>query len=267
MIRKQLKALVDCWKNVSIGLEIETSSVRLIALQKTWSGLALIANDEAGIQPPGDRAATVAATNQLVVKHRLNGADTALHLGWPLIRFCASEAPVMPEGEINDWLQAHAASFLPPHLSVDEFAFSAHVVSEDENRQKLLIAYASRRAIEERLEIVRKAGLRPAMVGAGRLDLAHLAAMVEADFLDAEKTLACIGENDLSLIKTRNGRPAICSEARLENVKVVEPALVGVNKAGFSNDVSVSRLQRNFLRLRGDLLGNDGAATNDAAVV
>ncbi len=164
--------------NSSIGLDIGDESVRIVELDKFSKRIRLLKFGEERIEPnDSTRQQAIEAIKRLFHRLRIEEKEVVIHLGGVGVRHMLLEAPVLSQTELGEWVRRQCGERLPKNGGLSQFLFSYHVTRQNSDGTKLMVSYCQPHVLQEKLGLVEEAGLRPIMVGAGRMDLANAFAL------------------------------------------------------------------------------------------
>lgn len=168
--------------NSSIGLDIDNESVRVVELDKFSKRIRLRKFGEEKIEH-GDsvRQQTVEAIKRLFHRLRIKEKEVVIHLGGVGVRHILLTAPALSQADLEEWVRRQCAERLPKNGGLSQFLFSYHIAQQNGDGAKIMVSYCQPHVLQERLSLVEEAGLRPIMVGAGRMDLTNAFALDHED--------------------------------------------------------------------------------------
>lgn len=156
-----------------VGLDIDTTAVRMVQLRREGAGYAVTGACSTEIAPWGNdpelrRIHTVRAIQQGLSKRNIDGKLAVCGLRGPEVVVRSFEFPVLPPEEIGPAVGLEASQICP--FSPDESTFDYQVTSMDARKTRGFWVAANNGLIRSTRHLVHEAGLHCAM-----LDVAGLA--------------------------------------------------------------------------------------------
>lgn len=157
----------------AVGVDIGSSTVKVVQLRRTGSGVEL---EKAAVVPiypdgerPGDpsqqRRAKVDAVRRAISTAGISAKNAVTSVSGESIIVRYLQLPEMPEDELKKALQWEAEEYIPFRL--DEVNIDSMVLGQSEGdggRVDVLLVSAKKDLVEEHLGIIREAGLTPKIV-------------------------------------------------------------------------------------------------------
>ena len=107
-----------------------------------------------------------AALRRLVERVRPGRAQVVTHLSPLHLRHTVLQGPAFDDAaSFNAWLEAETARHLPPRADQADFVLRVQLLEQTEDYTRCLLALASRKAVEERIALLKEAGLKPVRIG------------------------------------------------------------------------------------------------------
>ena len=168
-----MKSLFRIKQSATIGIDISSSSVKVVTLSQSSDGYTLTAFARAAL-PPGavvekeikDCAVVINALKKAVLLSRTPGryAAVALADSSVITRIITVEAG-LPELEFEELVMLEAAKHIPYPL--DEIHLDYHILANSNShtsKENVLIAASRNESIDAYLEVIEGAGLTPVLV-------------------------------------------------------------------------------------------------------
>ena len=153
-----------------IGVDIGSRSVKLLQLSADYSRIVGASRWDLGDSPDEDQSTsaeqTTAAIRQAMEGRRFRGRDAVLCLGSRHLFVQNIRVPKANPEDITQIVQQEAASRLPYAINEAELRFTeaADVRQGDQMKREVILLAVHRPALEEAVESVIHAGLRPVAV-------------------------------------------------------------------------------------------------------
>lgn len=155
----------------SIGLDIGSHSIKLVELRHTIKGVFL-ANFAVKDLPPeageeGGRDVIVEKIKEILREENISARKVIIGVSGPQVAIRRAGFPSMPKKELKEAVRLEARKFIPFPLekAIVDFQLLGEIVEEGARNLDLMVAVAEREFIENQLDIIKEAGLKPAGVG------------------------------------------------------------------------------------------------------
>lgn len=154
-------------KEYIIGVDIGSSSVKIAQFAEREDGLHLIKADLKELKSDDDARGEDEAVS--ILKAFLKGTDPVKSRVIAVIN-CPKTAlkkvivPYMPKAELHDGIKLEAKNYFP--FSVDnailDFEITGDIVEKGVRKYEVAVAVSPRKTVEKNLELLRRAGIKPA---------------------------------------------------------------------------------------------------------
>jgi len=154
-----------------VGLDIGTSSVKLVELKETGKGIQL---SKAGIMPLPpeaiversimDASTVVLTIKDLLSSQKVRKKDVAISLAGHAVIIKKVNMPKMTGKELEENILVEAERYIPFEMSEVNVDFSVLSSPEEGDMMEVLLVAAKRDLIEDYSSVVREAGLNPVIV-------------------------------------------------------------------------------------------------------
>ncbi|NQT49331.1 type IV pilus assembly protein PilM [Candidatus Kuenenbacteria bacterium] len=208
---------VDVARNVKtvkppvIGLDIGTSSVKLVELQSVDDGLKLKIFDYVPLDPgvivDGKiiNAENVAVPiNLMVVRHNLHGRKAVISVGGLSVIHKLINLPEMSQADLNALMDAEAEIYIPFDIA-DVYVDSVIIGSDTSGHMKVLLTAAKRELVDKYLNVVIAAGLDPIYIDSDMYAMFNVFATTSEYSTDDKVILLDIGDSMMRVVAVKNG--------------------------------------------------------------
>lgn len=120
--------------DTSLGICIEAEEITLVHLRRGMRGFRVLKTASLVCPPPAELSQRIRA---LIDRERMRATYTVVGLPQAAVLLKQCSIPLMPEGEIEGYLAAHPALFLPPGLESGPFQYRFHRLETDETQLRL----------------------------------------------------------------------------------------------------------------------------------
>jgi type IV pilus assembly protein PilM len=208
-----------------LAVDLGTFAVKVLSLKANERSLTVLGSatrevwrELAGAKTEEEKADIYArAVRELMARHAFKprNASVALSGNTVILRFVGLPAGYDPAAD--EGLPAEARALIP--FDEADAAFSAMMLNgakaDDPSRTELMLTLAHKKTVQGGMEIVRKAGLRPAVIVNDAIALANAYQFFEGRKSDETVVIAGVGASSTSLIVVEGGGPRA---ARVVNI-------------------------------------------------
>ncbi len=146
-------------KDYTIGLDIGSSSMKLVQFQRKEDGLYLI---KEVLRELGKKEPSV-TLKELLKGINIKSSDFIVSINCPKTCVRITTAPYMPKKELRDGVRLAAKNFFP--FAIDQalldFEILGEVTEEGVRKYKLLVATSPKETVEKFLSLLGSAGIKP----------------------------------------------------------------------------------------------------------
>jgi type IV pilus assembly protein PilM len=155
-----------------------------------------------------DPAPARAAVSQAMKNLRLKSKSVSASIGGDSVVVKKINLPALGEAELETAVLGEAEQYLPFPLA--EASLGHHVLETDPDTggRTVLFAAARKKVIQNRMEAIAAAGLKPAVIDVDGLALCNAYGFVNPGHRD-DVVLADIGANKITVVVLRHGLPAV----------------------------------------------------------
>lgn len=158
-------------KNPIVGLDLGSSSIKLVQLKESGKGFQLAKVGIAPLEPEvvvdgsimnhGQMAATI---KSLVEEHKLKGCDVVLSVSGHSVIIKRISLPAMSEEDLSESIKWEAEQYIP--FAIDDVNLDFQILgqAEREGQMDVLLVAVKRDKINDYLAVVSEAGLNPVIV-------------------------------------------------------------------------------------------------------
>ena len=158
-------------KKNALGLDIGSSSVKLVQLRETKKGIHLVNLSMANLPPEAivdgalmNSAAVIETIREMVAKLRLKTKQVALSISGHSVIIKKIPLPAMTKDELDESIKWEAEQYIP--FDVNEVYIDYQILQSrpEQGQMDVLLVAAKREIVDEYAGIARDAGLEPVVV-------------------------------------------------------------------------------------------------------
>lgn len=211
----------------AIGLDIGSDSVRFLHVYSSFGTVAVKGFGSQKFNPSEGHVAITKAIKTLWHRMGIQYKNVVSYVPDNQVRFKNIEIPLTFDGDTQEWINENKIEILPPSVDLNRFYFAWELLHATETNATLMLAFCNRNYVNERLEIIEKAGLNLIRLAPGSVDVASLLPSAE-EFL-----------NETLLLFSRNEQAQ--GFLTLENMRLVDHNFInttseyGVTNGGVQN--------------------------------
>jgi type IV pilus assembly protein PilM len=145
-----------------VGLDIGTSTIKAVELLKSKGSYKLL---KAAIEEIGynaDEKAKVAALKHIIKRAKISQKEVNISIEGPSVIIRSIQLPKMSEAELKNAIKYEAEKYIP--YNINEVLVDCHIVSQAQNNMSVLLVAAKKDVINDKINLVQKAGLQPWVV-------------------------------------------------------------------------------------------------------
>lgn len=159
--------------NMSVGLDVGSSAIKLVQLQGTKSGIALYKAGSAPTPPEAvkggvivDPLAVAKAIGSLLEALQVEGSAVAAGIAGPTVVVREVPLPVMSDRQLRKSIQWEARNYIsfPVEDSVVEFQVLDRPAASSGSQMRVMLVAAPRDMVDSQVEAIELAGLEPLAV-------------------------------------------------------------------------------------------------------
>lgn len=158
-------------KHNAIGLDIGSNSIKLVQVKKTKQGISL-ENFAMSPLPPDsiyeggirDTEAVVNTIKELAATHQLKTKHVALSIGGHSVIIKKISLPAMSDDELAESIHWEAEQYIPYDLVEVYLDYQILQTRADQGQMDVMLVAAKKDVVNQYVEIVREAGLKPVVV-------------------------------------------------------------------------------------------------------
>lgn len=170
-----------------VGLDIGTSTIKVVQLLKFKEGYSLI---KASIEEVGfnaDEKVKLAALERLFKRAKISQKEVNVSIEGPSVIIRNIQLPKMSKADLKNAIKFEAEKYIP--YSINEVLMDCQIISEAQNNMGVLLVAAKKDAVNDKIQLVQKAGLRPWVVD---IDSFALINAFNLKNEDSDKTIALL---------------------------------------------------------------------------
>ena len=170
-----------------VGLDIGTSTIKVVQLLKFKEGYSLI---KASIEEVGfnaDEKVKLAALERLFKRAKISQKEVNVSIEGPSVIIRNIQLPKMSKADLKNAIKFEAEKYIP--YSINEVLVDCQIISEAQNNMRVLLVAAKKDAVNDKIQLVQKAGLRPWVVD---IDSFALINAFNLKNEDSDKTIALL---------------------------------------------------------------------------
>lgn len=201
-------------KNIAVGLDIGSSSIKVVRLQRTNNRIQLTHHGMAPI-PLGSLEGGAIQNPDIVAEHikrllselRINAKEASIAVAGQTVIVRHVKFPLMDKNELAEGFQWEAERYIPYPL--EDAALDFEIVSRDEanNEMEVMLVAAQKQLIESHVKCVKSAGIQPIAIDVQPFALIRALGLLSAQ---TQKTVVILdigaGTTDLIIFKTSTPR-------------------------------------------------------------
>ncbi len=203
-----MKYLSDIWDSPAVGLDIGPSSVRAVVLTKLFKRIRLARFGEESFSSPSETA-IVGAVQKLFKDLKIRQKEVIIHATGKGIRHVVIRVPLQPASELSLLIQQQIAKQLPVSIDPSKLILSFHIIEQTDQGFQVLVSYCQMHALEEKINLIEKAGLIPLSIGSRTIDLIQSLAFSRKEFFDQPYAILTIRKDQTEFFITKNGSPIV----------------------------------------------------------
>ncbi len=170
-----------------VGLDIGTSTIKVVQLLKFKEGYSLV---KASIEEVGfnaDEKVKLAALERLFKRAKISQKEVNVSIEGPSVIIRNIQLPKMSKADLKNAIKFEAEKYIP--YSINEVLMDCQIISEAQNNMGVLLVAAKKDAVNDKIQLVQKAGLRPWVVD---IDSFALINAFNLKNEDSDKTIALL---------------------------------------------------------------------------
>ena len=166
-----MKPWFALWPDKSIGLDISEQCVRVFVLVRIFKTFRILDWGEEDIPEFLPREEGVLhAIQRLFERKDIKFKEVAIHISGSSVRFRSMAFDATQIQPLPQLIREELSLRLPPSIDVDDLMISYQEVPSD-TEQIVFVAYCQQEALLPVIDLIKRAGLNPVCIGAGRSDL------------------------------------------------------------------------------------------------
>ena len=155
----------------AIGLDIGSSSIKLVQIKKTRRGLSLENFAMAPLPPDTiedglflNRTAIIEMIRELIELNKIRARDVALSVGGHSIIVKKINLPAMTDAELEESIRWEAAQYIPFDLVDVYLDYQILRVRAEQGQMEVLLVAAKREIVDQYISVVKEADLKPVVI-------------------------------------------------------------------------------------------------------
>jgi type IV pilus assembly protein PilM len=145
-----------------VGLDIGTSTIKVVQLRKTKESFSLIRAAIEELPFNAEEKDKLAALKRLFKRAKISEKEVNISIEGPSVVIRNIQLPKMNEADLKNAIKYEAEKYIP--YSIDEVIVDCQITSESENNMGVLLVAAKKETIDAKVQLVQKAGLQPWVV-------------------------------------------------------------------------------------------------------
>ncbi len=203
-------------KGQLLGLDIGSSSIKLVQLKETKSGYVL---EKFGVKPLEpevivdgtvmDESRVVGAITELLEEHDVKLKKVAISISGHSVIVKKISLPPMPDDELDSQVKLAAEQYIP--FDINEVNFDFHVLStnqqgdDGEQEMALLLVAAKKDKINELSEIVKGSGLVPTVLDVDAFAIENMYSLIQGEATEEVIALLNVGASVMNVNIIKGG--------------------------------------------------------------
>ena len=203
-----MKYISGIWDSPAVGLDIGPNSVKIVVLTRFFKRIRLARFGEESLSSPSETA-ILNAIQKLFKDFKIRQKEVVIHATSIGIRHVIIHIPVLSSSELHLLIQQQVAKQLPVSIDPSKLILSYHIIEQTNQGFQVLVSCCQPHALEEKINVVEKAGLIPAAIGSRTIDLIQSFAFSRKDFFDQSYAILDSEKNQTDFFITKNGSPIV----------------------------------------------------------
>ena len=152
-----------------VGLDIGTSTIKVVQLLKTKEQFSLVKASIEELKFNAEEKDKLSALKQLFKRAKISEKEVNISIEGPSVIIRNIQLPKMSEADLKNAIKYEAEKYIP--YNVNEVIVDCQIISEAENNMGVLLVAAKKDSINDKIQLVQKAGLCPWVVDIDSLAL------------------------------------------------------------------------------------------------
>ncbi|MDP8261074.1 MAG: type IV pilus assembly protein PilM [Candidatus Kappaea frigidicola] len=170
-----------------VGLDIGTSTIKVVQLLKTKEQFSLVKASIEELKFNAEEKDKLSALKQLFKRAKISEKEVNISIEGPSVIIRNIQLPKMSEADLKNAIKYEAEKYIP--YNVNEVIVDCQIISEAENNMGVLLVAAKKDSINDKIQLVQKAGLCPWVVD---IDSFALINAFNLNNDESEKTIALL---------------------------------------------------------------------------
>ena len=170
-----------------VGLDIGTSTIKVVQLLKTKEQFSLVKASIEELKFNAEEKDKLSALKQLFKRAKISEKEVNISIEGPSVIIRNIQLPKMSEADLKNAIKYEAEKYIP--YNVNEVIVDCQIISEAENNMGVLLVAAKKDRINDKIQLVQKAGLCPWVVD---IDSFALINAFNLNNDESEKTIALL---------------------------------------------------------------------------
>ena len=170
-----------------VGLDIGTSTIKVVQLLKTKEQFSLVKASIEELKFNAEEKDKLNALKRLFKRAKISEKEVNISIEGPSVIIRTIQLPKMSEADLKNAIKYEAEKYIP--YNVNEVIVDCQIISEAENNMGVLLVAAKKDSINDKIQLVQKAGLCPWVVD---IDSFALINAFNLNNDESEKTIALL---------------------------------------------------------------------------
>ena len=170
-----------------VGLDIGTSTIKVVQLLKTKEQFSLVKASIEELKFNAEEKDKLSALKRLFKRAKISEKEVNISIEGPSVIIRNIQLPKMSEADLKNAIKYEAEKYIP--YNVNEVIVDCQIISEAENNMGVLLVAAKKDSINDKIQLVQKAGLCPWVVD---IDSFALINAFNLNNDESEKTIALL---------------------------------------------------------------------------
>ena len=170
-----------------VRLDIGTSTIKVVQLLKTKEQFSLVKASIEELKFNAEEKDKLSALKQLFKRAKISEKEVNISIEGPSVIIRNIQLPKMSEADLKNAIKYEAEKYIP--YNVNEVIVDCQIISEAENNMGVLLVAAKKDSINDKIQLVQKAGLCPWVVD---IDSFALINAFNLNNDESEKTIALL---------------------------------------------------------------------------
>lgn len=231
-----MKVLSNIIKNTSVGLDISPDWVRVVVLDKVINTYSVreYGKERYSIETGDDISQAI---RRLYERLKISQQEVVINYRGRDIKTEIIELPIIAPSEINSRLREEVKKLFSLSVDVSSWYISYHIIQRTEEKYLLAVSFCKPESINNLVDKVEKAGLKPIMISAHILDLFLGFSLDFNDLFEKKYVFVNVEGTSIEYCLTEMGNPIL-----MESVDTLKMLSRNIQKWQKQHSSGISRI-------------------------